>query len=523
MTRRKHQGYDAVVIGSGIGGLTAGAYMTKYGIKVLVCEQSQRPGGYFNSFKRKGYTFDGGIQGCENSGLLLPMLRQLGLSDRLELRRSRLAFVTPDKFCPLDKLPDLELLFDHLKQIFPHEAIGIERFKRESVEMCQVMEAFTQAPNPLFQSAGQMALGMPVWMTKYASRLKHLKTFAKLFPLPIEEYLSTFIKDKNLIRFLAIGYRGSPAPFSMTFFYALSDYYYPAKGGMQALSDLLAQYIIEKGGEIRYKTLVKNIIIEKGQATGVVLKGGETIRAPFIINNGDARRTFSEMVPSEVVPEEYQRRLQESVVGESAFSVYLGVDIPPEKLPTQGCPHLLLTPSYEPIAIEEIDTHPDFFRRALTMISLPSLFDPTLAPKGKSIVIMQCAATIQSMNQWGTKGGKRTKGYKDCKKKIAAQLIENAEKIIPGLSKKIELQIEATPFTFRDFTFNSNGAAVGWTYHPREAFKGGFKGLFGSSNTPIKNLYQVGHWIMSPGGAPAGLMSGKLVSNTIRYRLRWGI
>ncbi len=523
MARHKHQSYDAVVIGSGIGGLTAGAYMANYGIKVLVCEQSLRPGGYFNSFKRKGYTFDGGIQGCEDSGLLRPMLRQLGLLGRIELCRSRLAFVTPDIFCPLEKLTDLELLFDQLKQVFPHESLGIERFKQESVEMCQVMEALTKAPNPMFQSVQQMALGMPIWIAKYSSQLKHLKAFSTLLSLPIEEYLATFIKDKNLIKFLAIGYRGSPAPFSMTFFYALSDYYYPAKGGMQALSNLLAQYIAEQGGEVRCKTLVENILIEKGQAVGVVLKGGETIRAPFIINNGDARRTFSEMVPPDIVPDEYQRRLQESVVGESVFSVYLGVDIPPEKLPTQGCPHLLLTPSYEPVAIEEIDTHPDFFRRALTMISLPSLFDPTLAPAGKSVIIMQCAATIQSMNHWGTKDGKRTEKYKACKKKIAGQLIDNAEQIIPGLSKKIELQLEATPFTFRDATLNTNGAAVGWTYHPREAFKGGIKGLFGSSNTPIKNLYQVGHWIMSPGGAPAGLMSGKIVSNTIRRRLRWGI
>jgi len=168
------------------------------------------------------------------------------------------------------------------------------------------------------------------------------------------------------------------------------------------------------------------------------------------------------------------------------------------------------------VAIEEIDSHPDFYRRTLIMISLPSLFDPTLAPPGKSVVILQCAATITSMNHWAIRKGKRTKKYKALKKEIAAQLIENVEKIIPGLSKKIDLQIESTPYTLRDYTFNTDGAAVGWTYHPREAFKGGFKGIFGQGNTPVKNLYQVGHWTMSPGGAPAGLVSGKLVGRTGR-------
>ena len=66
MGRKKYRGYDyeAVVIGSGIGGLTAGAYLARKGRRVLICEQNHQPGGCFNSFTRKGYTFDGGIQGC---------------------------------------------------------------------------------------------------------------------------------------------------------------------------------------------------------------------------------------------------------------------------------------------------------------------------------------------------------------------------------------------------------------------------------------------------------------------------
>ena len=81
----------------------------------------------------------------------------------------------------------------------------------------------------------------------------------------------------------------------------------------------------------------------------------------------------------------------------------------------------------------------------------------------------------------------------------------------------------ATPFTLHRYTLNSAGASVGWTAHPRETFRGGLKGLVGSSNTPVRNLYQVGHWTMSPGGAPAGLMTGKIVSTVLRHRLRWGI
>jgi phytoene dehydrogenase-like protein len=302
----------------------------------------------------------------------------------------------------------------------------------------------------------------------------------------------------------------------------MMDYYYPAKGGVQAIPDLLSQCIIKNHGEVRCQTLVERIIVEHGAAAGVMLKGGEMIRAPFVINNGDLRRTFSEMLPQESVPDAYGRQLHNSRVSESVFSVYLGVDMAPEHIPTQGCPHILMMPEYTAIDHNEITSHPDFYRYALIMISLPSLHDRTLAPKGKSVVILQTPASIDSLDRWGTRDGVRTRQYRAHKKRIARQVIANVEKLIPNLSERIEVQIESTPFTLRDYTLNSSGAAVGWTYHPRQTFRGGLKGLLGSSNTPVKNLYQVGHWTMSPGGAPAGFITGKIVSSTILRRLRWG-
>jgi phytoene dehydrogenase-like protein len=157
------------------------------------------------------------------------------------------------------------------------------------------------------------------------------------------------------------------------------------------------------------------------------------------------------------------------------------------------------------------------------MVMVPTLHDPALAPKGKSVVILQCAASMRSMDRWGTRNGKRTGKYRAYKKEIARQLIMNAEQLIPELSSRIEVQIESTPFTLRRYTLNSAGASVGWTAHPRETFRGGLKGLLRSGNTPIRNLYQVGHWTLSPGGAPAALMTGKIVSSVLRQRLRWGI
>ena len=515
--------YDAIIIGAGIGGLTAGAYLAKHGTRVLICEQGGQPGGYFTSFKRKGFTFDGGIQGCEDTGILLPMLRELDLLDRIELRRSNLAYGFPDLFCPVQRICDLSRFYGHLKKVFPHESNALDRIQEEAVEFCRVMEALAHAPNPMYLSVRQTIIETPGWLLKYAPGLRGIKRFSALLDIPINEYLATFVRDKQLIRFLSVGNRGNPAAFSMSFAYAMMDYYYPASGGVQATPDLLAQSILEKGGEIRYGTLVERILVERGKASGVELKGGETIRAPFIINNGDLRRTFTEMVPPDAVPGEYLRRLQQAEVSESVFYVYLGVDMPTERIPTQGCGHILHMPTYDTVDMTEIHSNPHFYRRALMMVMVPTLHDRSLAPEGKSVVILQCAASMRSLDRWGTWNGKRTKKYHAYKKEIAAQLIANAEQIIPDLSKRIELQIESTPFTLQRHTLNSAGASVGWTAHPRETFRGGWKGLLGSSNTPIPNLYQVGHWSMSPGGAPSGLMTGRIVSTVLRQRLRWAM
>jgi len=521
MNRKVNQkyDYDAVVIGAGVGGLTTGAYLARDGVKVLLCEQHNQPGGNFTSFKRDGYYFDGGIQACEDSNLLLPMLNDLGLLNRIDLVKSKFALAMPGFFKPLTQITDFHSFYEHLISVFPDEKNPLNYLKKESMDFCHVMEAMWQMPSPLFKTWGETIKQMPSWLCKYAPCFKHLPAFLKLGKIPIDEYLAQHLSDQDLINFLSqIGYRGSPASFSIPFIYFLMDYYYPSRGGVQAIPDLLAQCITENRGEIRYKTLVDEIMVENGRATGIVLSTGETIRSRFVVNNGDVRRTYLKMLPTDSVPPSYKSRLQESSVSESAFMVYLGVDIPPEELPVQGCQHILYIPDYKAKKYNDINSDPDFFRQIVIMISIPSLHDKTLAPEGKSVINISCSASMQSLDCWGTKNGKRTQRYRAIKKEIADQLIDNVEKIIPGLSQKIEVRIEATPFTFNRYTLNDSGTTSGWTYHPRETFHKGLQGIT-AYKTPLKNMYQVGHWGFSPGGAPAGFVTGKIVSSSIRRQL----
>jgi phytoene dehydrogenase-like protein len=123
---------------------------------------------------------------------------------------------------------------------------------------------------------------------------------------------------------------------------------------------------------------------------------------------------------------------------------------------------------------------------------------------------------------WRMKDGKRTKKYRALKEKVADRLIATAEHVIPRLSKRIEVKFSGTPHAFERYTLNSGGASAGWTFHPQKAMNSGLKFLTGF-NPPVKNLYQVGHWAMSPGGAPSGAITGRIVSEIVRRRLEWGL
>ncbi len=517
--KRQDYNYDCVIIGTGLGGLIAGAYLAKQGIKVLLCEQHSQPGGYLTSFTRKGYTFDGGIQALEDCGMLFSVLRQIGVLDRMEFKPSMFAQASPNGFYPFHSIDNALKYYDELITEYPHEAKGIKQIVEDARNHCSFMEAFSKLPNPLFNSFWKTLSAFPAWQKKYKHGIKYSKEFFRTLNVPLLDYLKQYLSDPDLIQlFSQMMYEGSPAAFMLIYHYFVMDYFHP-KGGIQAFSDIMADYIIELGGHIRYKTLVDEIIIEHGRARAVKLQDGEIVRARFIISNSDARRTFLEMLPPEVSPDSYKQKLTDTPVSEAMFTVFLGVDIPAEELPVQGCQHVYFLPGYKGMDPTKHMNDENYFSNAPLEISIPSLNDPSLAPNGKSTIILQSFTYMEYADNWGMENGKRTERYNALKEKVTEQMIANAENIIPGLSQKIELKFSATPFTHQRYTLNSGGSTAGWTYDPSKSINPGAQGLWGFK-TPVKNLYQAGHWTMSPGGIPACLTSAKMASSIIKWRMR---
>jgi len=527
MARGKFRGYDydAVVIGSGIGGLTTAAFLARKGHNVLLCEQHNRPGGYFTSFPHKGYIFDGGIQACENLGALIPMLEELGILDRITLKKSPVGMALPDALVRIDTISDIDKLYEVLAKNFPDQAEGLDQVRRDTQKIAHTLDAFVQLPNPLFRSYFRMVKALPGWLIRHGRSLRGARMFGSLMKVPMEEYLGEHISDPRVVRMLKHVFpRGTATTFGLGYFKLFVDYYYPS-GGMEVIADAMAGSIRENGGTVRCKTLVEEVILENGRAAGVKIQGGEIIRAPFVVSNGDAKRLFLKMLPPDAVPGPFREKVEKTGVSESAFRLFLGVDIPPEELPLKGCEHIFpFCPDYEGVTYEEMQKSEDFFRRSPQVISVPCLNHPGMAPEGKSGIMINVATVAEWGDNWGTKDGERTEKYRELKEKVTEETIAVTERLIPGISRKIEVTLAATPYTLERYTLNHGGTLMGWEYNPRETFHNtGRNWLALGHFTPVKNLLMVGHWAFYPGGAPSGIFGGKIVADYVNTRLKLGV
>jgi phytoene dehydrogenase-like protein len=122
--------YDVIIAGAGMAGLTAGAYLCKYGYNVLICEQADKPGGLVSSFEYKGFIFDGGIRAIEDSGIVFPMLKQLDI--QMDSVKSPVSIGIGDQIIRLESRESLTSMETLLADFFPDNREDIKKITAKS-------------------------------------------------------------------------------------------------------------------------------------------------------------------------------------------------------------------------------------------------------------------------------------------------------------------------------------------------------------------------------------------------------
>ncbi len=480
--------YDAIVIGSGIGGLVTATQLAAKGAKVLVLERYLIPGGSGGYFEREGYRFDVGasmIFGFGDRGTTNLLTRALDAVD-MEIE----TFADPVQIHY--HLPDLELkvhrdyeaFLQELIAIFPHEEQGIRAFYGKCWEVFNYLNSME------LLSLEEPRYLMRVFFQKPWSCLG----LAKYLPLNAGDIARKYIKDPKLLQFIDMEcYLWSVVPADKTPMInagmVFSDRHYGGinypKGGVGQIAQKLADGLIKAGGEIKYKARVTEIIIENGKAVGVKLADNTEYRAKRIISNATRWDTFGKLLKSEYTPKKEQKWQQRYQKSPSFLSLHLGVDASVLPEGTE-CHHILLE-SWDKMEQSQ----------GTIFVSIPTLLDPSLAPAGYHIVHTFTPSTIE---EWQ---GLSTQEYEEKKEQAANKLIDRLEAIFPRLSAGLDYQEVGTPRTHRRFLGREDG-----TYGPVPRRK--LAGLLGMpfNRTSIPGLYCVGDSTFPGQGLNAVAFSG---------------
>ncbi len=531
--------YHTIVVGGGMAGLTATSYLAKEGKSVLLLEKQKTVGGLVTSFIKDGTFYDGGIRSTEDSGILIPMSRQLGL--KLELLESPVSIGMEGDVFHITKEADcVEQYQAFLKKHFPQYADDIERIISWIRKIMKYMDILYGIENPAFMNIredfGYLFKTLLPWLFRY------LLTYKKVLRLsePVRSFLERLSAHTPLIDNIAQHFfKETPAFFALSYFSLYQDYYYPA-GGTKALPDALERFILENHGKIRLDTHVTQIDVDAKQ---LLDSGGNKFHYDHLIWAADLKNLYRairlDSIRDPKLIAEIESRISELKPlrgGDSIFTVYLSVDLPLEYFKAISTGHFFYTPSKKGLSQldtrwmdrflmlevdnsqgsnikEELKTYlTDFCDLNTYEISIPAIRDPSLVMNGRIGMVISLlfdydvAAKLDALN-W----------LPEMKSYLEERMVNVlAESIYPDISSHILDQFSSTPLTLARMTGSTDGAITGWAFtNPKIPVVSQLQKVYSSVLTEIPDVFQAGQWTYSPSGLPIAILTGKLAVDKI--------
>ena len=525
----KEMKYDAIVVGGGIAGLTAAAYLCRAGHSVLLCEKEDRLGGLVGSFDYKGFVFDWGIRATENSGVLFPMLRQLGID--VDFIKSTVSIGIGEAIVNLISKDSLEPYREMLASQFPEESSGLEAFVGLVKRSMEYMDVLYGIDNPLFldfkKDPEYMRKTLLPWMFRYIAKIGNVKRFQ----MPVEDCLHKVLRNESLIDLIAQHFfRKTPAFFALSYFSLYLDYYYP-RGGTGALVSALEGYVRANGGTVSLSDEISQVDPAAKTIRG---KDGTRHRYGRLIWCADQHALYRSLTGIQALPQKAReavtaRRafLAGKEGGDSIMTVYLTVDMDKACFGGIHNPHFFYTPNkmgLNTLSWERVSRNGRFVSDkeavfayvrdylALTTyeISIPCLRDPVLAPKGKTGLIVSTLMDHPLVNHIREQGW-----YEEFKRLCREEIVEVLSgSIYPGLGDKVEDAFLSTPLTIVERTGNTGGAITGWAFtNAQIPAVSSMPRITSSVKTRVPGVLQAGQWTFSPSGLPVSILTGKLAAD----------
>jgi all-trans-retinol 13,14-reductase len=514
------QQVDVAIVGAGLGGLTAGAYLAQAGARVAIFDQHYVAGGCCTQFSRGGprhrFNFDIGLHyigDCGADGQIPKILAGLGIAlDYVPMDADGFdTLVFPDfRF----RVPVGHDAFrERLLQTFPRERRGIDRY----VRFLREVDALSRRIDD--------ARGRLTWQTGVHALL-HGRLASKYRTATLKDLLDSCTQDVHLRAVLA-GQNGDyglpPSRVCAALHAGLTNHYfrgaYYPRGGGQVIADRLSQFIEARGGSIHLRRGVESIVVEDGRAVGVRTEEAKgvrhDVRAKVVLSNADLRVTLEQLVDPSALPQAWRERTPKLEMAAALFMTCLGIE---GDLRDKGMTATNYW-QFDGYDFEDFyDTAHDMRPRGCYVTSA-SMKDPQTrhhAPEGITSVE---AMTILSGRpaHWGQDEGdvtqwdyKRNARYLELKSRIEDDMISRVDALFPGSRERIVFRESATPMTHSRYTRATDGSGYGLACTPEQYFdkRPGYSG-------PIQGLFFAGASTRAGHGVLGVMMSGERAARRI--------
>jgi len=457
--------YDVVIIGAGVSGLICGAYLAKYGRKVLIVEKNHNPGGCCVSFMRNGFRFDAGahiIGGCGVTGVMTRILRNLNIDQ---------VFV---KITPTDRF----------------------FFDGDVIEISDTVKEYIATLKKLFPKEKKIGDFFEKILT-FSKRIQDIVSYES--DITYQQLLDNYFEDKKIKAILSgqSGFLGiSPSRASekamaaMMISYLVGGAYYPL-GGASSISDKLAANFSSRGGDLLLRTSAKKLVIKNGNVTELLIeKDGElvSVKSDFFVSSIDAHMTMYNIIGREHIANDAIESINRSNPSQSLFALYLGTSLQKDVVDKNVGWHY-----------RDYDVNDGL--KDCYYISAPSLYDSKAAPDNKT--------TLEVFRMIDQMSGEHGKAKTD-RLSYQKQTVSFLKTLFPSIESEILVKETAMPSTIEKYTGSYLGAAYGWGMECDQYRRNDIidKNLF-------RNLFHTGQWTNPGGGILAVAISGYFIAKKV--------